>query len=98
MFLAYLIPHLHFITGCGNTQFFFFFFLLYFVFGTIESELWRLSKKLVQVRAMTFWPVSIFLCCLEWDIRAMKRFSVLFCSVGRFGGIFWLFLELVWVF
>lgn len=57
MFLAYLNPHLHFITGCGNTQlgrFFCFCFLLYLVFGTIESELWRLSEKLVQIRAMSF--------------------------------------------
>lgn len=32
----------------------FFFFVLYLVFGTTESELWRLSEKLVQVRAMSF--------------------------------------------
>lgn len=28
----------------------------------------------------------------------MKRFSVLFCSVGRFGGVSWLFLECFGVF
>ncbi|XP_066173489.1 E3 ubiquitin-protein ligase RNF4 isoform X2 [Sylvia atricapilla] len=37
MFLAYLSPHLHFITGCGKTQLvlvgFFFFFFLSSVFG-----------------------------------------------------------------
>lgn len=37
-----------------DSTIFLIFFFLYSVFGIIESELWRLSEKLVQVRAMSF--------------------------------------------
>lgn len=46
-------PAVHYRMWKDSTSFLFS-FLLYLVFGTIESELWRLSEKLVQVRAMTF--------------------------------------------
>lgn len=49
-FLPQPAPLLHYRMWKDSTIFFC--VLLYLVFVTIESELWRLSKKVVQVRAM----------------------------------------------
>lgn len=64
-------------------NFFFSFFLVYFGFGTIESELWRLLEKLVQVRAMTF-----LLACIHFSLLSRMGHTahekvycvVLFCG------------------
>lgn len=97
MFLACLSPHLHFITGCGKTQLIFFF--LYSVFGIIESELWRLSEKFVQVGALSFtsgqYPFFFAVSGIGHTADEKVQCVVLFC--GWVWGISWLFLELFWV-